>query len=857
MASLENVQGAVNSQDVNLGNIATSNDLLSAGAEELARGRRAGFSDEETLGVLSRRRRHQRPNRLTNEEVAQAQQRYATIGGMTAEPGRTAGGESAFSGRQVTNSEVQFNLDGGERDQSVEDAYYGRDENEFTAWDKNRGTYDDIYIPDGATTPDALRDQALLRSWGLQKRKTGTEEVLDRRGNAVVNQEGEVIIRNTYDFENVNETTSGQGWQGGGGRAAASAIERLDGTRTGSQFSEAEVAERLRRMYGDNIPAPVVARLRENLRRTADPQQAKAVEGFFGRRAVQRSNENFSPAAKAISDARAAREAQMSISSGQAGVDAIEYLPGSLTKSYQDPEGGITIATNTGAEPDAIFGARPQAVIRNEEAVEIARALGDDVSAYVDLATGEGVEGVTPSRLQTNLPNTSQQVNAPVTTAASWVASNLREGKTGDVLADTNVSQITADFSRRVEAAAPGYRSRPVRTVESFSDQVGRVIAARQGAGKNFYEPAFDSAGQPIYTKAGRQKQQKVENPGVADVLRFLRMTSGEQGQLANALYTMETSSTGSRPVSSFSPGVQVNTGSMFGEAIDLGIAGRDSQRAAFARANDEDAQRPQIGAIRERDEFGGVTREEPPLTRAVMKGRSPDGAVATYKQQRAKNNQPVDPVYAEKIRRENASLRADQAKLDEDRAVARASEGHKRWDAPRNEAEADDQVRYRGEQVAEANERQEIIKLIKKGATTSGGDTLGGGGDRPFISPTERGRDGRPHIIMPAEKGRRLQPPLASRQQARVESPDIAPEMAERSPINGSNAVTPPAGQTEAVGPDPVSSALKREIAARVDAKRQARRRHIGGAIGAGAGVAGVGALIAALSGNQEEEQY
>ena len=163
MASLENVQGAVNSQDVNLGNVATSNDLLSAGAEELARGRRAGFSDEETLGVLSRRRRHQAPNRLNNDETAQAFQRYATI---TTEDGTAMPSELDSAVRSLRNSEVQITQDGGERDQSVIDAYYGRDENEFSVWNKNRGTYEDIYIPDGYTTPDALRDQALLRSWG-------------------------------------------------------------------------------------------------------------------------------------------------------------------------------------------------------------------------------------------------------------------------------------------------------------------------------------------------------------------------------------------------------------------------------------------------------------------------------------------------------------------------------------------------------------------------------------------------------------------------------------------------------------------------------------------------------------------
>ena len=854
MASLENVQGQFNSQDVNLAGMSASNDPLQVGADALARGRSAGFSDEETLGVLSRRRRHQRPVRMDNRDRAQAQQRFATVDGMTAEPGRTSGGEPAFKGRQVPNSTVQFTLDGGERDQSAQDAYYGRDENEFTRYNRDTGEFQDVYIPDGATTPDDLRDEATLRSYGIAKRKTGVEEVLDKRGAVVTNQQGEVMFRNTYDFENTSETTAGQGWQQGGGRAAAAAIERLDGTRTGSQFTEAEVAERLRRMYGDNIPAPVAAKLRENLRRTADPQQGKAVESFMGRRAVQRSAANFSPAARAISDARAARDAQMNITSGQAGVDAIEYLPGSLTKTYQDPEGGITISTNTGAEPEHIFRARPQAVQLSGDAVEIARALGNDVSGYVDLATGEGVEGVTPARLQTNLPNTSQQVNAPVTTAASWVAQNLSEGKTGDVLRDTNMSQITADFSRRVEANAPGYRSRPVRTVEDFATQVQRVIDSRQGAGKNFYEPAFDEQGQPIRLRSGRQKQTKVTDPGIADVLRLLRMTSGEQGQLANSLYSMAIAGSEGRPVSSFSPGVSVSMGSMFGEKTDLGVAGRDTQRAAFARGRSEvfdvdegvvdltDAQRPQIGAVRERDEFGGVVREEPPLKRAVMKGRSPDEAVATYKAQREKNGQPVDPVYAEKIRRENASLRADQAKLEEDRAVARATEGGRRFDEPRAEAEFEQQEAYRSERRAEQNEKAELIKLMKSGASQSAGFDLG----------TNIG--GRPRVIDAAPAGRRLELPAAFQA---------------RNPAVGQNATQPPSpppssAPAEATPAGQLISAFTQERQKRSEGASNERRKtfrdrlngkgaRVGGYSALGAG--GIAALAAALSGNQEEQ--
>ena len=127
------------------------------------------------------------------------------------------------------------------------------------------------------------------------------------------------------------------------------------------------------------------------------------------------------------------------------------------------------------------------------------------------------------------------------------------------------------------------------------------------------------------------------------------------------------------------------------------------------------------------------------------------------------------------------------------------------------------------------------------------------------LVLQLKAGRDGRPHIIMPAETCAEGCSHLSHVDSKLVLSLQILhQQMAERSPIYGSNAVTPPEGQTEAVSPDPVSSALKREVAARVACKAvKLARRHIGGAIGAGAGVAGVGALIAALSGNQEEEQY
>ena len=267
----------------------------------------------------------------------------------------------------------------------------------------------------------------------------------------------------------------------------------------------------------------------------------------------------------------------------------------------------------------------------------------------------------------------------------------------------------------------------------------------------------------------------------------------------------------------------------MFGERLDLGVAPRDSQRAAFARANDEFAQRPQIGAIRERDEFGGVVREEPPLTRAVMKGRSPDEAVATYRAQRAKNNQPVDEVYAAKIRRENASLRADQSKLEEDNAVARIMRQAAGNTDPRIQSEA-----------------QFIDESLK-----------------PAPKPSRYYDGGNPKYDVATSFSQEYSGPSAA---DRTPLPDpfssMSPELAARSPLVGANAVTPPSGEPEPISTDAaVKFASERRKMEQHSTRRQSvidrlstRNVRIGGGAAVGAG------LLAALgisNSRNPEEQY
>ena len=718
------------------------------GAEQLARGRAAGFSDEETLGVLSRRRLHQHPIRLSEADKQEAQRYWEEQLAKTAAEERNFGTEEPYGQRTLQNDDVQFEQDNRERDQSGTQMYSkdldtriseqakarrtskkgGRDTNRFFVTDPKTKKTSEVFIDDGQPTPEGLREQALASDFGLTAVKKGQVQKTGRNGAPVFNQDGTPVMRNDYDFENsYNETAAGQGNSSNMGRWSAEQLALLEmGQTVDSRFTDAALAERRRRVFGDDpvIPEGLErARLMDRLRRTSDPGYAKYVEAFQGRRAVQSSGEAFSSAMRAISDAVAAREAGGLVVSGQAGVDEIPYIPGALTSAKTPADAGIGIKTKR-SESDARFARRPMAVPLNEESVEIARSLGDDVSGYVDMGTGESIPtAVTSSRVNTNISNTSQQLNSPVTTAASWVAANLREGKTGDLLADTNISQSTAEFSRRVEAAAPGYRTRPVRTLDDFSTAVQRVIDARRESGKNFYLRGDDG------------KNRKVE-PGIESVMQLLRLTGGQQSELANALYTASLAGNGTRPVDSFSDGVTVSTGSMYGEKLDLATAGRDSTRAAFARLADEvvdevtgerisneAAQMPIIGAINERDESGAIVRGEPRPTRQVIKGRTPAEALQVYAAQRRKKGENPSRARARQIYRENASLRRDQEKTEIMNSLRELN--RKSTTGPVSDRQTDDEdfftaARARNQVVSdmqESAEIQELRRLIFGGA--------------------------------------------------------------------------------------------------------------------------------------------
>ena len=234
------------------------------------------------------------------------------------------------------------------------------------------------------------------------------------------------------------------------------------------------------------------------------------------------------------------------------------------------------------------------------------------------------------------------------------------------------------------------------------------------------------------------------------------------------------------------SPGVSLSTGGVPGSnRIDYAKPKSSTQRAAFARAESQEAQEPFIGAI----------GEEPRTTRQVSKGRTPEQVEQVMREYAAKKGEQVDPVKLEKYKRDNASLRADQARLEEDRAVKQAMI---KADTPMKPAE------------------QRAYDASQYPADTSGGSS--GGGNRPtaVAAAPEPKRDGGP---MP--------------QSMRAEL------MALPGPVRDA------------------SNQLKTEIAARVDQKRRARRRNIGIGTAAGTGLVGIGAAINNAYNGSREEQY
>ena len=848
--SIENRQAQHNSYITNASNVSGSNDAsqqihdsnetLIKGAQVEGLARTFGLSEEEKMALASRLGRRQKQQNRDNREVSEFSQRNKSLiadlpeievdGTRTVSP-REA--ELLASGGERTQDELQNfggfdpktgrTKDYGAAAEEQANARSGkRDSNVFTRFDRNLGRQVDVYVPEGKPTPDEFRDYEMLRSYGLKSVKTGEEAVLNKRGEPVYNQQGEPVMRNTYDAESML-TETGQSQRG----PLSDAHQRLiQAVESGKVTMETVGPD------GRSV-ADVLGRLEEDM----SPQVSIGAEKALTAEMVKRDGAKVNQAQKE----RNRRIAEI---------------------KFADEKRNLTPGRrNIAAIPDSGQGFG-NAVPLNEESIAIARALGGDVSGYVDADTGIAIPTADrQSNAPSNIPNSSNELNAPqLTDSQKFIADRMFDSgdSTGSGLRQVNLVQASSDFSRRVNGFAPSYRTQPVRDVASFENAVQTVIDAGQAQGKKFYLRNPETG-----------KNERSLNPGVHEALQMLRMSEPEKADLANALFQLQSLKTsqndrqlgpGSNKALFFankadqmtgvSPGVSLSTGGVPGSnRIDYAKPKSSTQRAAFARAESQGAQEPFIGAI----------GEEPRTTRQVSKGRTPEQVEQVMREYAAKKGEQVDPVKLEKYKRDNASLRADQARTEENlatRELMRRSESgplppRQAEDAQfMSEARAADAGIQRQREVSEKTKLAELVGagnlqppsaqsnvLVKQvdGSMRPGGQVKDEvTGQYSYRDNTRWGGGGgggnRPTAVAASPEPQRGGPMPQSMRKELMSLPG---------PMRD------------------VSDAMKTEIAARVDQKRRNRRRNIGGAVAAGAGLTALGAGINDAYNGSREEQY
>ena len=155
-----------------------------------------------------------------------------------------------------------------------------------------------------------------------------------------------------------------------------------------------------------------------------------------------------------------------------------------------------------------------------------------------------------------NTPNTQQLLNAPgPQSATDWVKANLpapREG--GRVFNDypqVDISLQTTNFAnklRELNGYGLGNVSGNIRSVAELQKVVDFVTRRSAEMGK------------PLFIQDEQGRNRRSQNPGTQEVMQLLRLSQGEQQQLANALFRLRPSEPGAtKVVSGLTKGITFN----------------------------------------------------------------------------------------------------------------------------------------------------------------------------------------------------------------------------------------------------------------------------------------------------------
>ena len=332
----------------------------------------------------------------------------------------------------------------------------------------------------------------------------------------------------------------------------------------------AEVASR-RELREDVTPGIAMQQLQREVQSRADnqPKGIAALAGsvFGGGFDQQGAQEVVQNLDQYIKGEQQARQAERELGAGYASVDIGRQNPEAMEANNWRAQADARQAMREGKFVNVPFMQRGNSVPE----MPLVAAVGDQGQAgpgvyeFVDPRTGEKVNVQQPANGEIsgiNTPDTGNQLNAPTSnndspnvpvqqnSVDSWVNQMKPEfrqqgGRSFGDFPQADIGGVTADVANAVRAleqnpkfAGKGLgRMQPnIRSLEEL-EQVAAAVAGIGGqAGQSFFAQEMQDV------EGGGQKmvKRKVTDPGVGEVLNFLRIPPARQKELANALIQLE-----------------------------------------------------------------------------------------------------------------------------------------------------------------------------------------------------------------------------------------------------------------------------------------------------------------------------
>ena len=332
----------------------------------------------------------------------------------------------------------------------------------------------------------------------------------------------------------------------------------------------AEVSSR-RELREDVTPGIAMQQLQREVQSRADnqPKGIAALAGsvFGGGFDQQGAQEVVQNLDQYIKGEQQARQAERELGAGYAAVDIGRQNPEAMEANNWRAQSDARQAMREGKFVNVPFMQRGNSVPE----MPLVAAVGDQGQAgpgvyeFVDPRTGERVNVQEPANGEIsgiNSPDTSNQLNAPTSnndspnvpvqrnSVDSWVNQMKPEfrqqgGRSFGDFPQADIGGVTADVANAVRAleqnpkfAGKGLgRMQPnIRSLEEL-EQVAAAVAGIGGqAGQSFFAQEMQDV------EGGGQKmvKRKVTDPGVGEVLNFLRIPPARQKELANALIQLE-----------------------------------------------------------------------------------------------------------------------------------------------------------------------------------------------------------------------------------------------------------------------------------------------------------------------------